>query len=268
MVVDTIVNKTETKNKTVEEELTNNYDSKQDDFDDFVPILEVASPKEKTPDVTDNAVDYHESESEAITNLSPTNKLSAPSESTIDDTKHPSSEIQQKDYFEHVYSDNEYLDERCSRSPSPMSTSVDGGNCMSPSRRNDKSLVLEGPRSCSPAEISEDTSILLTSHSTSSKPERNASSDSRADTPNDVPDLPKDETMKSRSSSRSSVRSHQKQRSRSNSYLSPAPSRSVSPSANLASSRQSSPARSRSRSRSLSLRSASPSPNRATSRNL
>merc|ERR1712106_676518 len=214
---------------------------------------------EPTPDIADIAVDNQESESETVQSLSSKNLSDVPN-GHIEDQ---SSEFQLKDSYEQNNDDNEYLDERCSRSPSPLSTSVDGGNCMSPSRRNDKSLVLERPRSCSPvAEISEDTSILLTSHSTSSKTEINASSDSRADTPNDVPELPKDEAMRSRSSSRSSVKSHQEQRSRSNSYLSPAPSRSISPS-----SRHSSPAKSRSRSRSLASRSPSPSPNRAASRN-
>merc|ERR1711874_144944 len=64
------------------------------------------------------------------------------------------------------------------------------------------------------------------------------------------------------SSSRSSLESRQIQRSRSNSYSSPVPSRSLSPSANDSPSRQSSPLKRRSQSRSPSA-----SPNRASSRN-
>ena len=234
VVVDTIVN---TPAQTFQAEFVNSFDSKSDDFDDFVPILEVASPKEPTPDIVDNVVDIQEGEKEIVQSFLPGKGVSNTSLSVED---------QHKDTSDHDR--NEYFDESCSRSPSPLSTSVDGGNCMSPSHRNNKS----------PAE---DTSIPLTSHSSSSKPELNADLDSRADTPNDVPDLPKDETMRSRSSSRSSMESRQGQRSRSNSYLSPVPTRNSSPSANRTPSRQSLQAKSRSQSQSPSV-----SPNCATPR--
>ena len=231
VVVDTIVNKPA---QSFQAEFANNFDSKSDEFDEFVPILEVASPKEPTPDIVDHVVEIQESENENIQSLSLEKEVSV-------ENKH-------KDTTEQSYDHDEYFDECRSRSASPMSTSVDGGNCMSPSQRNNKS----------PAE---DTSLLLTSQSSTSKPELNANSESRADTPNDVPDLPKDETMRSRSSSRSSMESPKGQRSRSNSYQSPVPSRNSSPSANRSSSRQSLRAKSRSQSRSLSA-----SPNRASPR--
>eukprot|EP00092_Neocalanus_flemingeri_P005869 GFUD01006317.1.p1 GENE.GFUD01006317.1~~GFUD01006317.1.p1 ORF type:complete len:3795 (+),score=856.15 GFUD01006317.1:678-11387(+) len=267
VIVDTIVNKPEIIKTTPRTSFEEEFESRQDDFG---PILEVASPKEKSPDIADIAVDYNESESETRSNLSPKTRSSEPSLSPMDEAMHQkssqSSDMPRRDSNEVNYLDNEYLEERCSRSPSPLSTSVDGGNCMSPSRREQKSFVSEPNRSCSPEDMSEDTSILLTSNTASSKPERSASSCSRSDTPNNIPDLPKDETMRSRSSSRSSERSHTKQRSRSRSYQSPVPSRSSSSKGNCTPSIHLSPLRSRSPSRSMSSRSPSLSPNRTTSR--
>merc|ERR1712013_125596 len=140
VVVDTIVNKPA---QSFQAEFANNFDSKSDEFDEFVPILEVASPKEPTPDIVDNVVEIQESENENIRSLSLEKEVSV-------ENKH-------KDTTEQSYDHDEYFDECRSRSASPMSTSVDGGNCMSPSQRNNKS----------PAE---DTSLLLTSQSSTSKP--------------------------------------------------------------------------------------------------
>jgi len=59
VVVDTIVNKPR---ESFDGEFSNTLDTKPDDFDDFIPILEVASPKEPTPDKTGNVLENEESE--------------------------------------------------------------------------------------------------------------------------------------------------------------------------------------------------------------